>query len=160
MKRKSIYTILALFVVVASVAQQSKQITIDLSPVVIERGNYYFNGQRVTFDAMMIPLISLQDDKINKKLKVMNTTKDVFKFAVAITSTYFLIQSVSANQQSQSTYQLNKGLIWGTIGVITIQAITIPILKRGIINRYNEVVVQPTAQFSPSGFGAGFVIKF
>jgi hypothetical protein len=85
MNKKSIYRFLAFFfIVVPSFAQQYKQATIDLSPVVIENGNYYFNGQRVSFDAMMIPLISVQDDEINRKLKVMNTTKNVFKIAVGI----------------------------------------------------------------------------
>jgi hypothetical protein len=161
MKQKAIYTILAVFFIVfSSFAQRSKQITIDLSPVVIENGKYIFNGHRVSFDAMMIPFTSLNDDNINKKIKVMNTTRDVFKIVIALPLIYLFAQSLSASQQQGSIYQSNKAMIWGTTGVIVAQSITMPIMRRGIINRYNEVVLQPTAQLLPSGFAGGFIIKF
>jgi hypothetical protein len=160
MNRKSFYRVLAaFFIVFPSFAQQNKQIVVQLSPVVIQNGKYIFEGQRVSFEALMIPLMAVHDDQINKKLKVLKTTRVVHKIAIWLPLLYFTAQSVSGNQQG-STYQSNKGLIWGFTGVMAASLITIPIMKRGIINRYNEVVLQPRAQFSPSGFTGGFVIRF
>jgi hypothetical protein len=162
MNQKFTYTILAVvFIIAPSFSQQNKQIVVNLSPVVIENGQYIFEGHRVSFEAMMIPFIYAHDDKINTKLRVLNTTKDVFKLAIAVPLIYLFIQLLNADPQTGSSiYQSNKALIWTTVGTTWAYYITIPLLKKGIINRYNEVVLQPRAQLSPSGFNAGFVIRF
>jgi len=139
---------------------QSRQITIDLKPVVIENGRYFFDGRRITYDGMMPLMISLDDEKIDHSMKTVNTLVDLkrpiyyLEFA-AITIGGFRVISTGSGQDSY---------LYSAIALFVFNRLydlSIAFAKKRTIKRYNEVVFQPSAPISANvGFSLGCTIRF
>ena len=137
-------TILILFIFSGSKAQGIKQITINLSPIVVDNGRYYYDGRRVKFEGVIIPLIAVHDVKIDQNLKSINIIQDL-RVVATTTPLVFALYNLSNQQRAVNNFNRNRNLLWGSVGFVTLFNISISIVKRKTINRYNEIILQPTS---------------
>ena len=68
MKLINIFSLIIFFITSYNAQCQFKPhlITINLSPIVIENGKYYYDGRRVKFEDVVMPLIAVNDEQINQ----------------------------------------------------------------------------------------------
>ncbi len=146
----------------ANAQYSPKQITIVLSPIIISNGKYYFESKRVKFEDIMLPLISLNDQKINNRIKIIQTLKDIRKPIWLASTLYFLYLNSDPNQ-SVTNFDLSRNiLIASTISILSLEIFDI-IVKRNTVKQYNEIILQPAASLLPSNklnIGIGIRIRF
>jgi hypothetical protein len=144
----------------SSKSYQPKQITLVLHPVVIENGKYYFDGRPITYDGLMLPMISLNDEKTNQRMRTVRTLINLRRPIKYLGFAYVTLAGLNAvhTQQGQEAY------IYTTISIFVLYQLydlSITMAKGSAINRYNEVVLQPSASISPNmGLSLGCTIRF
>jgi len=137
-----------------------RQITFTLSPIVIQNSKYFFEGRNVTFEEMALALIAVHDKIVDHRLKVVRTLTDlrpVFHYAGVAYTTY-LAFNLPGTRSGLNTFIVNA------IGVFAFQMLydgSIQLAKRSTINRYNDVVLTPSAGITPAGgLSLGFRLRF
>lgn len=163
MKKKLIGAIAFVFFGLLNAKAQNqninRQITINLSPIVIENGKYFYDGRRLKFEEIVMPLIAINDEKVNRKIKVINTLRDTRRFVVA-GPLLFLLYNMSNQQKASAKFDENRNLLWGSFITLAVFDASISLIKRSTIKRYNEVVLQPSAQLLPGGLAFGISARF
>lgn len=127
-----------------------RQITITLSPIVIQNGKYYFEGRRIQFEEFALALVSVHDNVVDHRLKVVRTLTDLRPFVFYGGSIYltYLAINLPPTRGGFNTYINN---IIGVFVFETLYRLSISIAKRSAINRYNDVVLLPTADVTSGG---------
>lgn len=139
---------------------KSRQITINLSPIAIQSGKYYFNGRRVNFEEIVLPLIAVQDDQINRNLKTIHVMHDIRKPLYLAPLLYYLYINNTATNATNN-FDLNRKIVLGSFIFFNLFEIVNVLIKRRAINRYNDVVLQPLGLVLPgNGFSLGIRAKF
>lgn len=136
-----------------------KQVIISLSPIVIENGKYFYDGRRVKFEEVVMPLIVLNDEKVNRKIKWINTLRDTRRF-IAPAPLLFLLYNMSSQQKATNNFDENRNLLWGSVAMLATFEITISLIKRSAVNRYNSVVLRPSAQIISNQLNVGLSMRF
>ncbi len=162
MKLINIFSLIIFFITSYNAQCQFKPhlITINLSPIVIENGKYYYDGRRVKFEDVVMPLIAVNDEQINQKLKVIQTLKDIRK-PLTLAPILFYLYTSNNVQNAVNSFDLNRKVLIGSIAVVGLLDLTNAIIKRKIIKKYNTIVLQPRASLLPSnGIHIGIDFRF
>ncbi|HTH54947.1 MAG TPA: hypothetical protein VL728_02800 [Cyclobacteriaceae bacterium] len=137
-----------------------KQICLTLSPIVVENGKYYFNEKRVKYEEIVLPLMSVNDRIINKKVKTVRTMRELFK-PIFIAETLYLINAQLNCPYTQREFQR---IAYAYIGILVFNELyhlSITVVKRKTVARYNDLVMQPLAAISPAmGLSIGCKLRF
>jgi hypothetical protein len=135
-------------------------ISIPLSPIVLENGKYFYDGRRVNFEEIVLPMMALNDRIVDHQLKVVRTMTDLIR-PVRYLGFIYLISLANHLRYAQGGYDI---FLTNVIGVFIIQELyiaSISIPRRKAIKRYNEVVIQPSAAIMPAGsFSLGITVRF
>jgi hypothetical protein len=158
-KVKFISTIVLVLFGLISNAQYAKQITVNLYPIIIENGRYFYDGRRVNFEEVVMPLISINDQKIDQKLKLLNTLKDIRHVVATVPLVIFLV-NMSNQQQTVNSFNRNRNVLWVSVATVIMFDISISVIKKSTINRYNDIILSPSAQLSPHGFFFNVSIRY
>lgn len=147
--KKLIPVLLVLFSLQAKAQFTPKQITINLTPIVVENGKYFYDGKRVKFEEFVFPMLALNDKILNRKIKFVHTFEDIQKLVLAAPLIIYLILN---NNQSNyfNNFDATRNLIFSALIASLSLRITDILLKRSVINRYNAIVLQPTSSLLPS----------
>jgi hypothetical protein len=100
----------------SNLAAQSpvRQITLDLNPIAIENGRYYFNGKRVTFDGLLIPLQAVDDKQVNRSIKTalaLRTSQTVVRLGLSVYLLYLIAdQPLYVNYHQTRTFPSPQSL--------------------------------------------------
>lgn len=139
---------------------KSRQISIDVHPIVSQNGKYYFNQQRVRFETLLLPLLSLNDTGINKNLRVINLLHDGGKLLTTGSLVYVLLSSGNQQQFSNNFYE-TRSIIIGTFVATLLLKATGALFRNKAIKRYNSIVLRPHAGVSWSdNVNVGLTIRF
>jgi hypothetical protein len=137
--------LIALFLVQYSVniyAQTPGQkITIELNPIAIENGKYYFNGKRVTFDGLVIPLQAVDDKKVDRSIKTvfaLRTSQTVVRLGLSVYLLYLI-----ADRPAYVNYDQTRTLVIGSVAAGFSLSIGEKLFQRKAINRFNAVLLKP-----------------
>ena len=135
-------------------------ISIPLSPIVLEKGKYFYDGRRVNFEDIVLPLVSINDPKVDHQLKVVHTMTDLIR-PVRYLSFIYLIYLANHLRYVQGGYDIYLNNLVGVFIFQELYIASISIPKRRAIKRYNEVVIQPSAAMMPgNGFSLGITARF
>lgn len=135
------------FVIVCFLAQSfvkiysqipARQITLDLNPIVVEGGRYYFNGQRLSFDGLIIPLRAVDDREVNRHIKTVYTVR-TSQTLVSVGIAAYLIHLVSQDP-TYDKYQLGRALMITSLAASVSLNIAEGLFKRKAIKRFNNIV--------------------
>jgi hypothetical protein len=137
-----------------------RSISIPLSPIVLENGKYFYDGRRVYFEDIVLPLVSINDHIVDRQLKVVRTMTDMIR-PLRYLSFIYLIYLANHLLYTQGGYNIYLNNIIGVFIFQELYLASISIPKRKAIKRYNEVVVHPSAAIMPgSGFSVGITARF
>ena len=137
-----------------------RQVTIELSPITVQNGKYYFDNRRVKFEEIVLPLISVNDKIVDHRLRVVRTMTDLRR-PLRLLPLFYLTTISSRLPTTGSGYLSVIYTLWGIEAFFILYDISISITKRSAINRYNEVIIQPTVSLQPnSGANLGLSLKF
>lgn len=140
--------------------QSLHQITIDINPVAIENGRYYFNGKRVSFDALMLPLLSVDDEKVNRHIKTIQVIQDGRKLLHAGTLLYILL-SAPGQQSFSSNFDQTRNTIFAALSAAFLLHLTEKMYKNKAVKRFNSVVLSPKAWSYPdNSIYVGLCLRF
>ena len=158
------YTIIlfSLFALRANAQFIPKQITINLMPVVVSSNKYYFDSKRIKFEEIVLPLISFNDKKINNYIKVIHILKDTRGLLILAPTLLFFYLNHDPNS-SLTNFDLTRNILFGTFVALVTLDIVDMLLKHKTINRYNNLVLAPSASFLPGNelkIGLQFGIRF
>ncbi|HTH58172.1 MAG TPA: hypothetical protein VL728_19125 [Cyclobacteriaceae bacterium] len=140
--------------------QHSKQMTIDLSPIVLSHGRYYYDGRHVSFDQLAMPLLAVKDSAVDRHLKSVFRTRLIGAGVQAAMGIAFTVVWLNGRNDPNNT-NLFLGLFFGQLilGPVIKQLTVSP--QRKAIDRYNEIILQPSAFAVPRyGIGLGLTAKF
>ncbi len=116
----------------------ARQITLDLNPIVVEGGRYYFNGQRLTFDGLIIPLKAIEDGDVNRYIKTIHALR-ASQSIVNVGIAAYLIHLVS-QEPTYDKYQQGRALMLISLGASISFGFTESLFKRKSIKRFNTIV--------------------
>jgi hypothetical protein len=129
-----------------------RQIMINLSPIIPDRGRYFYEGRRVRFEEVVLPLISINDVIVNRRLEVVRTLTDVYKAIFYAEIGYILfIETNAAAGHARLRYSKVLVTFIGMLVFDELYKLAILIAKKKTIDRYNEVVLQPSFSLGQRG---------
>ena len=135
--------LLAAMSAIPMIVSAQKYRTIELKPIAKQGWKYFYDLKPVSSPvALEVPLISLQDDEINRYLKASRTWSTVGAVITLAPIIYFV--SLPKNTYiDQSTFWL---VIGGTIAAqLGCEAIKHAKLEKAI-DRYNYLILQPSGR--------------
>jgi hypothetical protein len=139
--------------------QHTKQITIDLSPIILSHGRYYYDGRHVRYEQLTMPLLAVKDSVVDHYMKSAMKTRligAVFQLGTGLTYTILLASKNPANNINLLLgFYLGQILLGQAIRQLTVSP------QRKAVDRYNEIILQPSA-FALPGYGVslGVTAKF
>jgi len=126
----------------------------ELKPIYHSGGRYYYDGKRLDGGAygVQVPLMSLQDDEINRRYKTFRTLRIIGGVASTIPLFYILFEN--------HNHQLTRNEFWTIFGAGIITGLTFNLignhhLNKGI-DRYNMLIIRPSGR-AP---GLSLIYKF
>jgi hypothetical protein len=137
---------------------EPKEITIKLSPIIMERGKYYYEGKRVRFEEVVMPLMATNDDIVDKRLRLIHTMTDARRliYYAELGYTLYLI----SNAATTSGNQVFATFI-GFVILNELYNLSILLAQKKAVDRYNDVVLQPSFSLGQRGTPLlGFRIRF
>jgi hypothetical protein len=136
-----------------------RQLTLPLYPIIIEGGKYFYDGHRVQFEDVVLLLNGVDDPILEKRMKTVRTLND-FRKVLRYVNLAFLLLVV--HQSITGAVNPDTGFI-AIVGVFAfneLYALSITLMKKKTINRYNDVVLQPSFSFNNRGGQVGVRIRF
>lgn len=131
-----------------------------LTQIIYKGGKYYHDGNRVKFENVVLLLKSVDDKEINRNLKRVRIL-DGIRRPMSFFPLLFSFYLVSGNLNNKQDTPLLAGILVGSIITTAWLSISSFSLKKRTIGRYNEIVIQLSSSFSPSGgVGVGLGAKF
>ncbi|MCK6616471.1 MAG: hypothetical protein L6Q51_02390 [Cyclobacteriaceae bacterium] len=116
-----------------------RQITLDLNPIAIENGRYYFNGKRVTFDGLLIPLQAVDDNQVNQSIKTaltLRTSQTVVRLGLSVYLLYLI-----ADQPPYVNYHQTRTLVLSSVAAGFSLNIAEKLFQRKAVKRFNAVLL-------------------
>jgi hypothetical protein len=141
MKTKILCGLLVLICLSAN-AQRLK--TVELKPIYKEGFRYYYDMKRVrTPYALQVPLLSLNDEEVERRYKNFNRFKNIGNYVPLIPFIYMTsVMNTPGTIYNRDTFLL---IFLGTFGLdISLDILAHGQLKKGI-GRYNELIVVPSS---------------
>ena len=139
---KKTWLLFALLLLPILVAAQRYR-TIELKPITKQGWNYAYDLNRVTSpDALQIPLMSLQDEEVNRYYKSSRTLRTVGGVITIIPFVYIVSLPRNSYVDSSTFWILIGGTILAQIGF---EAWSHAKLGKAI-DRYNILILKPSGQ--------------
>ncbi|MBS1682403.1 MAG: hypothetical protein JST48_11875 [Bacteroidetes bacterium] len=137
---------------------QPRTITVELRPILIQKGKYYFDNRRVKYEDVGFLLMAVHDAKIDRKMKVIRTLKDI-RIPLGLLP---LLYARQLNQPTSfSAMQDQAYFFLGYLLFLYAFDGARSLVQSSAIKRYNEVVVQPTVSLQPgNGVNVGLNFRF
>lgn len=138
MKKSSL---LIALITASFMVQAQKYRTIELKPITQQGWKYFYDLKKVTSPvALEVPLMSLNDNEVNRYFKKSKAWRDVGAIVTIVPLVYFLTLP--------NNTQINETTFWVIVGstiAVQIGCEAISHLHLGkAIDRYNYIIMQPS----------------
>jgi len=135
--------------------------TMELKPIQVQGWKYFYDFKRVNSPyALVIPMQSLEDEEINRRLNSYNTLQTLRGLGY-LASVLYLISGASSSQSADETFLI-------LFGAAIVADLSFTIIAhhqmRLAIDKYNLSIISPQARtkavYPQSSLGLRFLYKF
>ncbi len=150
MRLISAFSVFAFFYLNLHAQVEPKSIRVDLQPIVIENGKYYFGTKRTNFNALVIPLHAIDDQKVDQTIKNIHTIRDLNRLINTGLFVWIFSQIARDRQAAAINLRNNENIFLGVMLASFGMSISDRVLQRKAIREYNAILLRPKVFYLPS----------